>query len=108
MKYQPSPYNRSLLKAPRYKTVRHIRYHPYAPYLPRMQSISITQPTHSGITSSPSKKGANVHESLLQPAPPPPGGEEDCPFGYWKMILGLLIVAVVLRIVELIYGYANV
>ncbi|KAK0435309.1 hypothetical protein EV421DRAFT_1908786 [Armillaria borealis] len=123
MTHPPPSYDKSLLEALRYKNVRRIRYHPYAQYIPCMQSVRLApQPVHPVFTSSPLKKIAcvvsrstengdvqspslphhQVHEGFLKPAPEM---EEDCLIGYWKMILGLVIVAIVVRVAGLIHGY---
>ncbi|KAK0219546.1 hypothetical protein EDD85DRAFT_1028921 [Armillaria nabsnona] len=95
------PYDGCFLKAPKYKTVRRIRYHPYRRYGPRMDS-SLTPPLPSNpvLTSSSSKK--LVRESFLKPGQ---GVEEGWGLGYGKMILGVVIVAVFVRVAGAICGY---
>ncbi|KAK0435849.1 hypothetical protein EV421DRAFT_2022308 [Armillaria borealis] len=102
MDHTSGPYGGAFLKAPMYETVRCIRYHPYPRYGPHMDSIILTRPLpiHSVLVLSSSKE--SVHESFLKPRREV---EEGWALGYWKMILGVVIVAVLVRVAGSICGY---
>ncbi|KAK0440886.1 uncharacterized protein EV420DRAFT_1650380 [Desarmillaria tabescens] len=100
-----------------HNTVRRIRYHPYAQYGPRAHSVSTPQPldrTVSKTTASAlSRPTLNDHIQRLSlhrqvyknPMKQPSKTDDDQSFSWWKIVTGLILIAVAARVVVLIYGY---
>ncbi|SJK99176.1 uncharacterized protein ARMOST_02464 [Armillaria ostoyae] len=96
MTHPPPSYDKSLLEALRYKNSVRLAPQPIHPVFTSspLKKIAcvVSRSTENGDVQSPSLPHHQVHEGFLKPAPEM---EEDCLIGYWKMILGLVIVAIV-------------